>query len=120
MVKNLPTYLAYVRKALINITGLVAALLALGLLPDEYNEIGAAVLGVLTALTHFFTPNAPAPGNAPAVEDFSPEDEGAEVPYDYESEGLVSASQVAAEHEIAAPPGSESAVATEQSTTSTS
>lgn len=111
MFKNLPTYLANARKALINITGLAGALLALGLLPAEWAPIASTVIGVLTAITHYLTPNAPAPGNGAAVESFGPEDadSGAEVPAEEPAE-LTPASEVASDNEIAAPPGSVTAV----------
>jgi hypothetical protein len=72
MLKNLPQYLAYVRKAIINITGLLGSLLALGLLPEPANQYVAAAFAVLTAITHYLVPNAPAPGSVPAVVDVDP------------------------------------------------
>lgn len=74
MLEHLTEYIAYTRKAIINLTGLVASLLALGLLNEPYAGFGAGALAVLTVLSHFFTPNASAPGTAPAVEEFGEEE----------------------------------------------
>jgi hypothetical protein len=72
MLKNLPQYLAYVRKAIINVTGLLGSLLALGLLPEPANRYAATAFAILTAITHYVVSNAPAPGSAPAVLDADP------------------------------------------------
>lgn len=105
MLANLPAYIANARKALVNITGLAASLLALGLLPSNYAAWGATVVAVLTVVTHYMTPNAPAPGSEPALEEFAPEDEP--VPEEFQPAALITASQIATEHQIAAPPDSE-------------
>lgn len=61
VVKNLPGYIAYTRKAIIQVIGLLGALLALGLLPGNYSAIVATVIAVLTTILHYLTPNADAP-----------------------------------------------------------
>jgi hypothetical protein len=104
MLTNLPQYIANAKKAIIQVTGLVGALCALGILPDPYSVYAATLLGVLTTVTHYITANGPAPGTEPAIEDFDPPDEEAEVPAEWMPSETVTASQVAAENEQAAPP----------------
>lgn len=102
MLTNLPAYLANGKKALIQITGLLASLLALGIVHGETGVVLASVLGVLTTVTHYLTPNAEAPGTAPALEDFEPpsqEDDDGPVPDQFKPADLVTTSQV-----LAAPP----------------
>lgn len=103
MLKNLPAYLAYARKAIVQVLGLVTALLALGLLPDPYAGWLAAVAGVLTTVLHYWVSNAPKPGTEVAVEpvdDPNPDEQPAE----WQPADLVTASQVAAKHQDVAPP----------------
>lgn len=112
MLTNLPVYLANGKKAIINITGLVASLLALGLLPGKYATYGAAVLAVLTAITHYLTANAPAPGQETAMEiDESDQTEPAdtsdqvfEIPEAYVPEHSDDANQAVEADPVADPP----------------
>jgi hypothetical protein len=106
MLKNLPQYLAYTRKAIIQILGLAASLLALGVLPDKYAGWVAGAVAFLTTVLHFLTPNAEAPGSTPAVEEFVPHDENevGEIPDEWQPAGVVTAGQVAAEQEFQKPP----------------
>lgn len=59
--QKLPGYIAYTRKAIINVSGLIVSLLALGLLPDKYAALGATIAAIATAITHYLTPNADSP-----------------------------------------------------------
>lgn len=58
---KIPGYIAYTRKAIIQVIGLATALLALGLLPGQYSALVAAGIAVLTTILHFITPNADSP-----------------------------------------------------------
>lgn len=106
MLKNFPAYVAWTRKAIINALGLLTSLLALGLLHDPYDKWVAAAIAVLTVISHFFTPNAPAPGTAPAQEEFNPDDEAEDPTGSYvpEHSFVENAAQVASDNEQAAPP----------------
>lgn len=68
MLNKLSTYLAWTRKAVINVLGLLTALLTLGLLPDPYAQYVATAVAVLTVVSHYLVPNSPAPGTVEAVE----------------------------------------------------
>ena len=61
-------YLANAGKALIQITGMLSALLSLALLPEPYAGYVATAVSVLTIITHYKIPNATAPGHAHAIE----------------------------------------------------
>lgn len=102
MLANLPAYVANAKKAIINVTGLLASLLALGLLPSKYAAIAATVLAVLTAVTHYLTANGPAPGAQPAEEQFAPEDEP--IPDEFKPAPVVTASQIATDNQIVTSP----------------
>lgn len=68
LIKNLPGYIAYTRKAIIQVIGLAGALLALGLLPAKYSAIVAVVIAVLTTVLHYLTPNSDSPVvDSPAI-----------------------------------------------------
>lgn len=54
-------YIAWSRKALINVTGLVSSLLTLQLLSDPWAGWVATGCAVATAVTHWLVPNAPTP-----------------------------------------------------------
>lgn len=99
---NLAAYLAWTRKAIINVLGLLGTVLTLNLLPDPYDKWVSAAIAILTAVSHFITPNAEKPGTGEAVEDFDEEEE--EVPAEWLPSESVTASHVAAKHEQAAPP----------------
>lgn len=68
MLKNLPAYLAWTKKAIVNLLGLLTSLLSLGLLPDPWSGYVASAIAVLTIVVHFSVANAPAPGTALADE----------------------------------------------------
>lgn len=53
--------LAQIRKAVINGTGLLTSLLALGLLPEPEAGWVSAAIAVLTVVTHYKVPNADNP-----------------------------------------------------------
>jgi hypothetical protein len=100
MLSNLGPYISNARKAIIQVTGLVVALLALGVLPDNIAGIAATVVAVLTTITHYLVPNADAPGDTPAVEDVHE----AEEPQDeWKPAELVTAGQVANEQSTELP-----------------
>lgn len=105
MLKNLPAYLAWTRKAIIQVIGLATALLTLGLLPDPYSGYVSTGVAVLTTIFHFLTPNAPAPGEAAASDEENYDDRSV-VPSEWLPSETVTAGQVAAKNEIAAPPNS--------------
>lgn len=102
MLSNLSRYVAYARKAIIQLIGLLTALLALGLLPDPYNTWVASAIGVLTTISHYLTPNDAAPGDGTAEEVDTDDDD--ETPAEWQPASLVTASEVAAANEQAAPP----------------
>lgn len=58
-------YVAYVKKALVQVTGFTLALLALGLLPEPYAGWLSAAAAVLTTLVHYFVENGPDPKTLP-------------------------------------------------------
>ena len=71
MARDLATTIAQVRKAIINLLGLAAGLLALGLVHDKATlVIINSVIAVLTVIVHYRVPNA-SPGdtglNAPVT-----------------------------------------------------
>ena len=98
MLQKLPGYLAWTRKAVINVLGLATALLTLGLLPDPYSQWVSTAVAVLTIVSHFLTPNAPAPGTAEALE---PDDiRDAELDSSYvDPTDVVTASQISVQNE---------------------
>ena len=102
MLKNLPAYLANAKKAIINLTGLLATILSLGLLPEPYKAWVTTAVVILTAIVHYITENAPAPGTAPAESD--PDTEELEQPDEWQPGELITASHVAATQKQAAPP----------------
>lgn len=53
-----------IRKAIINLVGLLTALLSADLLPAGWGYYVSAAIGVLTVVVHFQTPNAPLPPKA--------------------------------------------------------
>lgn len=107
MATNFTSYLANAKKAIIQVTGLVGALCALGILPAPYSVWAATALGVLTTVSHYLVANADAPGTTPALEDFEPpadDDPDEPIPDEFKPAELVTAGQVASNNEIAAPP----------------
>lgn len=101
--KNFTAYVAWTKKAIVNVLGLLTALLTLGLLPDPYNAWVATAVAVLTAILHFIVENAPAPGTEVASE--TETDEYSEdQPAEWQPANLVTASQVAAAQKQIAPP----------------
>jgi hypothetical protein len=70
MLTNLPEYIAYMRKALIQFLTLVitlgTAVVTFNNLPDKYASIITGVVGVAGTILHYATPNAPAPGQGTA------------------------------------------------------
>ena len=107
MATNFVAYLANAKKAIIQVTGLVGALCALGILPSPYSVWAATLLGILTTISHYLTSNTDAPGTTPALEDFEPpadDDPDEPIPDEFKPAVRVTAGQVAANNEIAAPP----------------
>jgi hypothetical protein len=100
MLQNLPAYIAWTRKALVNAAGLLTSLLALGLLPDQYAGYVAAALAVITAILHFNVSNADAPGSVEAVDEGDPDEEH---PTEWQPAALITPSEIAAAHKQAAP-----------------
>lgn len=108
---NFMAYVANARKAVVQFLTLVVTLGAAvatfqSALPEKYAALITAAVGLAGTLLHYLTSNAPAPGTAPATEDFVPsdDDEGEAIPDEFKPAALVTASQVASNNEIAAPP----------------
>lgn len=54
-------YLAYTRKAIVNVVGFVAGVLSVVTLPEKYATIVTPVVAVLVFATHYKVSNADAP-----------------------------------------------------------
>lgn len=102
MLKNLPAYLAWSKKAVINVLGLLTTVLSLGLLPEPYSVWVTTAIVILTAISHWFAENAPEPGQGEALP--AVPEENAEVPPEWQPAALVTAGQIAAAKKTEAPP----------------
>lgn len=58
-------YLAYMRKLLVYVAGVVAQLLAFGLLEGDAQKVAFGVLAILTGLGIYQAKNEPIPGRVP-------------------------------------------------------
>lgn len=98
MLTNLALYLSYIKKAIVNLLGLLTVILSYNLLPAQYSTKVAAAAGVLTVIVHFWSANGDAPGNVPALETYTPHDpalDGPEVvPDDQKPADVVTPAQV--------------------------
>lgn len=109
MLEKLPGYIAYTRKAIINVLGLLTSLLALGILPDPVSGWVAGAIAVLTVISHYITPNAEKPSDNGPDDDETDETED-EAPSEFLPAGLVTAGQVAADSQKDEPPSSSDSI----------
>lgn len=95
MLQSIPHYIAYARKAVIQVIGLLTALLTLGLLPDPYSVWVSTGIAVLTTIVHYMVPNALAPGSTEALDEFEVDtDSGGDIPEDWKPAPVVLTGQL--------------------------
>jgi hypothetical protein len=76
---NVTAYVAYTRKAIIQVATLIitlgTAVATFSELPDKYASFITASVAAAGSVLHFLVPNADAPGTTPAVEPFDEDSE---------------------------------------------